>query len=103
VPLVVGATALALLSGGLGFELWAESKYDAAKSETTDQSRRDSLESSANTRRYLGEVFAVSGLVAGGTAVWLYLRHRNGERDTVTSASMYVVPTVTGLALAGHF
>jgi hypothetical protein len=102
-PIAVGASALALLSGGLGFELWAQSRYGAAKSEMTSQSRRDSLESSANMRRYLGEAFTVSGFVAGGTAVWLYLRDRNRERDAATSASMSVVPTVAGVTVAGQF
>jgi hypothetical protein len=103
VPLLVGAGALALLGAGLGFELWAESKYDAARSEMVSQSRRSSLEKSANTRRYAAQAFAATGLVAGGTAVWLYLRARGGERRVETDARVQVVPTPAGLAVAGWF
>jgi tetratricopeptide (TPR) repeat protein len=103
VPLVVGAGALALLAGGLGFELSAESKYDAAKSEMMSQLRRESLYSSANTKRYVAEALAVSGLAVGGAAVWLYLRGDNRERDATTDTTVHVVPTATGLALSGQF
>jgi len=103
VPFAVGAGVLALLGGGLGFELWAESRYNAAKAEMMSQPRRDSLESAANTRRYVGEALAVGGLAAGGAAVWLYLRDGKRERPAPAEASVQVVPTVTGLALAGSF
>jgi serine/threonine-protein kinase len=101
-PLVVAAGALALLGGGLGCELWAESKYDAAKSEVMIQARRDALYSSANTRRYAGELLTVGGLAAAGTAVWLYVRDR-GQEHGAASAVTQIVPTATGLALAGRF
>lgn len=102
-PIVLGVGGLALLGGGLGFELWARSKYDAAKSEMMSQSRRDSLQDAANTRRYVAEGLAVSGVVAGGVAVWLYLRRGGRERDAMTDTSMHVVPTTTGLAVSGRF
>jgi hypothetical protein len=101
-PLVVAAGALTLLGGGLGCELWAESKYDAAKSEMTSQNRRDALYSAANTRRYAAELLAIGGLAAGGAAVWLYLRDRNPEH-AASSAGTHVVPTATGFALTGRF
>jgi hypothetical protein len=103
VPLVVGAGALALLGGGLGFELWAESRYDAAKSEMASQLRRDSLYNSARTNRYVAEALGVSALAAGGAAVWLYLRNNNRERGATINAGVHVVPTATGLALSGRF
>jgi hypothetical protein len=103
VPLVVGAGALALLGSGLSFELWAESKYDAAKSEMTSQPRRNSLYNSATTKRYVAQALAVGGLAAGGVAVWLYLRDSNRERRATPNASVQVVPTATGLALSGQF
>jgi hypothetical protein len=103
VPLVVGAGGLALLGSGLGFELWAESRYDEAKSEMTSQPRRNSLYNSANTKRYVAEALAVSGLAAGGAAVWLYLRSGNHERDAATDTVVHVVPTTTGVALSGQF
>ena len=101
-PIVVAAGALALLGGGLGCELWAESKYDAARSEMKSQDRRDALYSAANTRRYAAEGLAIGGLAAGGAALWLYLRDRNPEH-AMTSAGTHVVPTTTGFALTGRF
>jgi len=103
VPLVVGASAVALLSSGLGFELWAESRYAAAKSEQTSQLRRDSLYNSATTKRQVAEALAVSALAAGGVAVWLYLRDGNRERSGATNPSVHVVPTASGLAVSGQF
>lgn len=103
VPLVIGAGALALIGGGLGFELWAESRYAAAKAEMTNQLRRDSLYNSANTKRYIAEGIAASGLAAGGAAVWLYLLNGSRERDATTNAGVHVVPTATGFALSGQF
>jgi hypothetical protein len=101
VPLAIGVGALALLGGGLGFELWAESNYDAAKAEMMSQSRRDSLYDSAATKRYVAQGLAVTGLAAGGVAVWLYLR--SGEHGAPTNASLQVVPMAGGLAVAGRF
>lgn len=103
VPLVIGAGAAALLGGGLGFELWARSTYDAAKSEMTSQSRRESLYNSANTGRHVAQALALSGLAAGGAAVWWYLRDRNRERDTPADMRVHVLPTVTGVAVFGRF
>ncbi|HEX3759051.1 MAG TPA: hypothetical protein VHW23_10110 [Kofleriaceae bacterium] len=103
VPLVLGASALALLGGGLGLELRAESRYDAAKAEMTSGPRRDSLYDSANTNRYLAEALAASGLAAGGAAVWLYLHHGDHRPDAPIDASVHVVPTATGLAVSGRF
>ena len=65
--------------------------------------RRACLYNSANTKRYVAEALAVSGLAASGAAVWLYLRGDNRERDATTDASVHVVPTATGLALSGQF
>jgi hypothetical protein len=102
VPLIVGAGALALLGGGLGLELSAESRYDAAKSEMTSQARRDSLYSSANTRRYVAEALVAGGLGAAGAAVWLYLRAGRNQGAAVDTA-VRVVPMAAGLALSGQF
>src|SRR5262249_22039425 len=104
-PFVVGVGALVLLGSGLGFELWAESKYAAAKSEMMNQPHRDSLYDSANMKRYVAQGLAVGGLTAGGVAVWLYLRGGNRERDATTHASVRVVPMATSvsLSLSGQF
>jgi hypothetical protein len=98
--IAVGAGSVALLGGGLGFELWGESKYDSAKS-TMVQSTRDSLYSAANTRRYTAEGLAAAGVVGAGVTVWLILRHHD-ERPTRESR-LEVVPTGTGLALWGSY
>jgi hypothetical protein len=103
VPLVLGASAIALLGGGIGFELRAEARYDAAKSEMTSYARRNSLYSSANTNRYIAEALAAGGLAAAGAAVWLYLRDGGPRPDAALAASMHVVPTATGLAVSGRF
>ena len=94
VPLALGVGAVALLGGGLGFELWGESTYNQAKAEITSQSSRDSLYSSANTKRYVAETAAGAGLVCGAVAVWLYLRGR--DDDAATTARVDVAP------IAGH-
>jgi hypothetical protein len=103
VLLVLGGSALALLGSGLGFELRAEARYDAAKSEMTSRSRRDSLYSSANTNRYIAEALAASGLAACGAAVWLHLRDGDHRPGATVDASVHVVPTATGLAVSGQF
>jgi hypothetical protein len=103
VPLVLGAGALGLLGGGLGFELRAEARYGAAKSELTSHPRRVSLYNSANTNRYLAEALAASGLAAGGAAVWLCLRDGDHRPDATIDASVHVVPTASGLAVSGRF
>jgi hypothetical protein len=103
VPLAVGAGAVALLGGALGFELWARSRYDAAKSETMSQPRRDELYDSANTKRYVAQGLALGGIAAGGVAVWLYLHDRRRESRVSTEARVRVIPTASGFALLGRF
>lgn len=102
VSLIVGAGALALLGSGLGFELWAESRDDAANTEMASQQRRDSLYNSANTNRHVAEGFAMGGLAAGVAAVWLYLRADRRERSPA-STGMHLVPSATGITLVGQF
>ncbi|HEX8111441.1 MAG TPA: hypothetical protein VF516_27110 [Kofleriaceae bacterium] len=102
-PIVVGAGGLALLGSGLGLELWAETKYSAAKSEMRSQPQRDSLYHAANTRRYLAEAFAVSGLAAGGTAVWLYLCDDRRRGRAPIDVNVRIVPAAGGLSLSGRF
>jgi hypothetical protein len=102
VPLGVGVGALALLGGGLGFELWAESRYDAANAEMMSQQRRDSLYNSANANRHVAAAFAAGGVAAATAAVWLYLRAGSRERSPAPT-SMHLVPGATGIALVGQF
>jgi hypothetical protein len=92
---------LALIGAAVGLELSARSTYDDAKAEVTDQAKRDSLESSANTKRYLSEGLAVGGIAAAGVAVWLFVRSKNEDKTEV--ASRHVVVSPTGIALVGSF
>jgi hypothetical protein len=101
VPILVGAGAVALLGGALGCELWAESTYNDAKAETTSQSRRDSLESSANHERYVDEGLTIGGVAAAGVAVWLFVRHH--DEPAPMTAGTRVVVSPTGIALVGGF
>lgn len=103
VPLVIGSGALALLGGGLGLELVARWRYDEAKAEMTSQTRRDSLYNSANTTRAIAAASALSGLAAGGVAVWQYLRARRHEHVKASHVSLYIVPMSAGAAAAGQF
>ena len=103
-PIAVGAGAVVLLGGGLGFSLWGDSTYDKAKAELADQARRDSLYDSANLKRYTAEVLAVAGIGCAGVAVWLYLRQR-GTRAEPTSARaghLMLAPTASGIGVAGR-
>lgn len=102
VPLAVGAGGVALLGGALTFELLGRANYDDAKAEMMDQSKRDSLYDSANTKRYIAQGFAVAGVACVGVAVWLYLRGDSGSSST-TTASKQVVVSPNGIALMGAF
>jgi hypothetical protein len=98
--IAVGAGSVALLGGGLGFELWGESKYDAAKTATV-QTQRDALESAANTRRYAAEGLVVAGVVGAAATVWLVLR---GHDDAPAhEARLAIVPTANGFAVRGSY
>jgi hypothetical protein len=103
IPLVVGAGALALLGGALGFELWGESAYNSAKAEMMDQAHRDSLFGSANDKRYAAEGLAVAGVAAAGLAVWLFVRNRGDEPSTASASKSQLVVTPMGLAIVGGF
>jgi hypothetical protein len=97
---VVGGGAVAALGGALAFDLWAHSTWDDAKAEMTDQARRDSLYSSANTKYYVAQGLTVAGIAAAGVAVWLYVR--GGDDSKSEQATTFVV-SPTGAALAGTF
>jgi ferric-dicitrate binding protein FerR (iron transport regulator) len=104
-PIAVSAGAVALLGGALGFSLWGDSTYDEAKAEMTDQARRDSLEGSANRKRYAAEGFAVAGIGCAGVAVWLFIRQRGGggEMSQAQARRLMLAPTPSGLGVVGKF
>lgn len=99
VPLLTIAGGAVLVAGGVVFELSGESTYDSAKKEMTDQARRDSLESSANTKRYTAEALGVAGLAIAGVGVWMYLRKPGQSHETALVPT--ATPTSVGLALTG--
>jgi len=99
VPLLTIAGGAVLIAGGVVFELQGESSYDDAKKEMTSQARRDSLESSANTKRYTAEALGVAGLAVAGVGVWLYLRKPAESHETALVPT--ATPTSVGLALTG--
>jgi len=106
-PLAVGAGAVALLGGALGFSLWGDSTYDKAKAEMMDQARRDSLYDSANHKRYAAEGLAVAGVGCAGVAVWLYLRHRGAPAETTSARAgrpmLAPAASAEGIGVVGRF
>lgn len=103
VPVAISGVAVAMLGGAIGLSLWANSTYDDAKAEMTDQSRRDSLYDSANTRRYFALGLGGAGVLTGGAALWLFLRSpdESPSRAAATSRQLFVTPT--GVAMVGVF
>jgi hypothetical protein len=99
VPLAVSGGAIVLLAVAIGFELSGESTYDKAQLEP-DPAKRNALWQSANTRRYVGEAFALAGIATAGIAVWLYLRGRD-DAATQTAAARRGVH-VQPIAAADH-
>lgn len=103
-PIGVGAGAVAVLGGALGFALWGNSTYDDAKAEMGDQERRDSLESSANHKRYVAQGLAVAGIAGAGVAVWLYLRQSGGRAESsATRTGLRLAPSASGIGVIGRF
>lgn len=86
-PIAVGAGSVALLGGALAFSLWGDSTYHDAQSELTDQSRRDTLEASANRKRLAAQGLVAGGVGCAGVAVWLYLRQRGAPAMTASAHS----------------
>jgi hypothetical protein len=102
VPIVVGASAIVLGGGALGFELSGRGKYDDAK-RSTDQTRRNSLEDAANTRRYIAQALGVAALGTAGVAVYLYVRGRGERRPPTTAVTPIASPQLAGLAVVGSW
>jgi hypothetical protein len=90
-PIALGAGAVVLLGGALGFDLWGDSTYDQSKKEP-DPMKQDDLWHSANDKRYVAEGLAVAGIGCAGVAVWLFLKK---DPAPESSRSVRVEPTVT--------
>lgn len=104
-PIAVGAGAVVLLGSALGFSMWGNSTYDDAKSEMTDQAKRDSLYDSANRKRYVATGLAIAGVGCAGAAVWLYLRQRTTPAESTSphAGHLMVTPTASGIGIVGQF
>jgi hypothetical protein len=103
-PIAVGAGAVVLLGGALGFSMWGDSTYNDAKAEMTDLARRHSLYDSANLKRYAAQGFAAAGVGCAGVAVWLYLRQRGTRAEPTSHATRWMLaPTSSGIGVAGQF
>ena len=100
VPIALGIGALALGGAAVGFSLWGDATYNDAKNETMDQTRRDELEGSANTKLYVAQGLAITGIVCAGAAVWLYLR---GRKEPPSSTAVRAVVSPTGISVMGRF
>jgi len=99
--IAVGVGSVVLLGAGLTFELLGRSSYSDAKAETMDQARRNSLESSANTKHHVAQGLAIGGVAAAGAAVFMYLSSRHQDEPETTAARVVVSPS--GIALVGQF
>jgi hypothetical protein len=97
VPLVLGASAVALAGLAVAFDLWGDSTYDQAKTEPARTTQLD-LWRSANAKRYTAEVMGVGALGCAAAAVWLYVRGRQANEPTRA-----VVVTPIGVAAWGRF
>jgi len=107
VPLALGAGALVLAGGALGFELWSESTYDQSKREPDDAKQHD-LWSSANTERHVAQVLVGAGVACAGVAAWLWIR--DGHESTTPIARRHdpsiqpiVGPGVAGIQAGGRW
>jgi len=103
VPLALGGGALALGGGALAFHLSGNHLYDQASATKADQAKRDSLEHSANTRRYVAEAFAGAAIGCAGAAVYLYVRDRGRDRTETTAMTPIATPQFAGLAAVGRW
>ena len=90
-PIAFGAGAVALLGGGLAFELSGRSTYDDAKREP-DDAKQKSLWDSANRKRYIAEGMAVAGVACAGVAVWLFVRSGGGSEPAPVARGVSVEP-----------
>lgn len=102
VPIAIGVAGVAMLGGAVGFHLWGNAKYDDAKAEMTDQTRRDALYDSANQKRFIATGLGAAGIAAAGVSIWLFLRG-GGDEQQATVAQHHVVVAPTSISLVGSF
>ncbi len=101
--MVASGGAVALGGAALGFHLWADRTYDDAEKETSNQTRRDELEDSANTRRYLSQGFGIAAVGAAGVSVYLFIRSRGSDEAPTTALAPVASPELTGVSFTGSW
>ncbi|HEU0034644.1 MAG TPA: hypothetical protein VFQ53_28665 [Kofleriaceae bacterium] len=107
VPLIIGASAVALLGGSLGFELAGRSKLRDANRATTE-ALHDDLYRAANHRHYMAQALAGTGIAAAGVAAWMFWRGGSTESSAIARVHGFEVEPVltttsSGLQLTNHF
>jgi tetratricopeptide (TPR) repeat protein len=95
-----GSGTLVLGGAAMAFSIWGDRTYDRAK-ESTVQSDRDNLESSANSRRYVAQGLGIAALGCAGGAVYLYFRSSGRKSDAPSALTPVVSPQLVGLAVTG--
>jgi hypothetical protein len=85
VPLALGGSAVVVLGGALGFELWARREYADAKLEADDV-QQESLWKGAKVKRYVAQGMLVAGVATASLATWLYMRAGREQGVTITPA-----------------
>ncbi|MFN0247491.1 MAG: hypothetical protein ACKV2T_11445 [Kofleriaceae bacterium] len=98
-PYIVGGGGVVLVGAAVGLGLWGRATYADAKAETSSQSRRNDLESSANTKLLAAQGVGIAGVAAIGVAVWLFVR--GGDETPRTARVLSVTPN--GVAIGGTF
>ncbi len=106
--LVLGAGAIVLAGGAVGFELWGNSTIDKANAAAKDPAMHgqvNSLWHSANTKRYTAEAMAAGAIGCAGAAIVLYLRGGSDESPAQVAGRTHVEPIVAsdvvGFSIAG--
>jgi hypothetical protein len=94
-PVVVGAVAVVLGGGGIGFALWGDHTYDRSTREPDLDTQRE-LWRSANRKRYAAQGLGVAAIGGAGVAIWLHLRGGRGtaDRAAATTTRVRVEPAV---------
>jgi hypothetical protein len=100
-PYIVGGGGVVLVGAAVGLGFWGRATYNNAKAETSNQSRRDNLESSANKKLLAAQGVGIAGVAAIGVAVFLFVRGGSSESPPKTARVLTVTPN--GVALGGTF
>ena len=98
----LGATAVALAAGAMGFELSSRSIYERSE-DAADPSTQERYWHSANRRRYIAGGFGVAALGCAGAAVYLFVRERRTEQSIATRIVPVAGHDTAGISLGGSW